>query len=83
MPPAGAFYVYADVGHVSDSLEFCVRAIEEIGLGLAPGIDFDPEQGQGFVRFSFAVHPELIERALELLADWLPVYARGRWAAAI
>lgn len=82
VPPAGAFYVYADVGHVTnDSLEFCVRAIEEIGLGLAPGIDFDPERGQGFVRFSFAVHPELIERALELLAGWLPAYGRGRAAA--
>jgi aspartate/methionine/tyrosine aminotransferase len=82
VPPDGAFYVYADIGHITnDSLGFCVRAIEEIGLGLAPGIDFDPERGQGFVRFSFAVYPELIERALELLAGWLPNYARGQAAA--
>lgn len=74
-PPSGAFYLYADIGHLTgDSLEFCIRAVEEIGLALAPGIDFDPENGHRFVRFSFAVSPTEIEQALELLADWLPGY---------
>ncbi len=77
-PPDGAFYLYADIGHLTnDSLEFCIRAVEEIGLALAPGIDFDTEYGHRFVRFSFAVSPEEIEQALELLSGWLPQYNEG------
>ena len=73
--PDGAFYLYADIGHLTrDSLAFCIRAVDEIGVALAPGIDFDPENGHRFIRFSFAVSPEEIERALELLAAWLPTY---------
>ncbi len=75
--PDGAFYLYADIGHLTnDSLEFCVRAIEEIGVGLAPGIDFDPEDGHRFIRFSFAVSPQEIEQVIELLGNWLPTYRR-------
>ncbi len=74
-PPDGAFYVYANVGHITnDSLTFCIRAVEETGVAFAPGIDFDPQHGHRYVRFSFAVSPEEIEAALELLADWLPRY---------
>ena len=74
-PPDGAFYLYADVGHLTqNSLEMCIRAVEEIGVALAPGIDFDPELGHSFIRFSFAVTPKEIEQALELLAQWLPTY---------
>jgi aspartate/methionine/tyrosine aminotransferase len=73
--PSGAFYLYADIRHISrDSLAFCHRAVQEIGVAMAPGIDFDPEHGHQFLRFSFAVAPEQIERAIELLAAWLPAY---------
>ena len=42
-PPDGAFYLYADVGHLTDdSLAFCRRLVEETGVAIAPGIDFDP-----------------------------------------
>ncbi len=74
-PPDGAFYLYADLGHITqDSLQFCTRAVEDIGVALAPGIDFDLELGHRFVRFSFAVKPEQIQQAIELLAQWLPDY---------
>jgi len=84
VPPDGAFYLYADIGHLTqDSMQFCLRAVDEVGVGLAPGIDFDPDEGHRFVRFSFAVTPEEIERALALLADWLPHYAdQGSTASA-
>ncbi len=76
VPPDGAFYLYADIGHFTqDSMQFCLRAVDEIGVGLAPGIDFDPQDGHRFVRFSFAVNPDEIEQALERLARWLPRYA--------
>ncbi|MEZ5533262.1 MAG: aminotransferase class I/II-fold pyridoxal phosphate-dependent enzyme [Steroidobacteraceae bacterium] len=76
VPPDGAFYLYADIGHLTrDSMQFCLRAVDECGVGLAPGIDFDPVDGQRFVRFSFAVTPEEVEDALGRLAAWLPGYA--------
>jgi len=47
--------------------------VQETGVATAPGIDFDPEHGHEFIRFSFAVKPEEIDRAIELLSEWLPV----------
>ena len=70
-PPDGAFYIYADVGHLTDdSLAFCRRMLEETGVATAPGIDFDPAQGNRFMRFSFAVSTALVEVALSRLAPW-------------
>jgi aspartate/methionine/tyrosine aminotransferase len=70
-PPDGAFYIYADVGHLTrDSLSFCRRMLEETGVAAAPGIDFDPVHGSRFVRFSFAVSTELVQEALARLEPW-------------
>jgi aspartate/methionine/tyrosine aminotransferase len=67
--PDGAFYVYAGVGHFTDdSLAFCRRLLFDVGVAIAPGIDFDPINGNRYVRFSFAGATEQIERAVELLA---------------
>jgi aspartate/methionine/tyrosine aminotransferase len=55
-PPDGAFYIYADISHlVKDSHHFCKELVRATGLAIAPGIDFDPENGHRFIRFSFAV----------------------------
>ena len=72
VPPDGAFYVYADVGHLTrDSLDFCGRLLEETGIAIAPGIDFDTVHGGRFVRLSFALRRDEIERAVALLGPWL------------
>lgn len=71
-PPDGAFYIYADVGHLThDSLAFCKRLLTDTGIATAPGIDFDPAGGGRFVRFSFAVSTAEVEEALARLAPWL------------
>ncbi|HXQ30782.1 MAG TPA: aminotransferase class I/II-fold pyridoxal phosphate-dependent enzyme [Steroidobacteraceae bacterium] len=71
-PPDGAFYLYANVGHLTrDSLAFCRRLLADTGVATAPGIDFDPVNGQRFIRLSFAITTPEIERALELLGPWL------------
>jgi len=42
-PPDGAFYTYADIGHLTgDSLAFCEQLLRDTGVATAPGIDFDP-----------------------------------------
>lgn len=70
-PPDGAFYIYADIGHLTrDSLEFCKRLLRETGVATAPGIDFDPVDGHRFIRFSFAVSTAEVEEALRRLTPW-------------
>jgi aspartate/methionine/tyrosine aminotransferase len=76
-PPDGAFYIYASVEHLTDnSLDFCQRMLTETGIAAATGIDFDPNRGHHYVRFSFAIATDLVEEALKRLAQWLPLQAR-------
>ena len=58
-PSDGAFYIYADVRHVTnDSHDFCRRMLEEAGVAAAPGIDFDPARGAASVRFPSPARPK-------------------------
>jgi aspartate/methionine/tyrosine aminotransferase len=70
-PPDGAFYIYADVGGLTnDSLAFCEQLLRDTGVATAPGIDFDPADGHRFMRFSFAVSTPEVEEALRRLTPW-------------
>jgi aspartate/methionine/tyrosine aminotransferase len=70
-PPDGAFYLYADVGHLTDdSLRFCEQLLSDTGVATAPGIDFDPVHGQSFMRFSFAASSDRIEEAIRRMEPW-------------
>lgn len=54
-PPDGAFYVYADVRHLTDdSRAFAAEILEGAGVAVTPGLDFDPARGAGALRFSYA-----------------------------
>lgn len=76
-PPDGAFYIYADISRFTDdSLGFCLRLLEETGVATAPGVDFDPVEGQRFMRFSFALSTEEIREALGLLEPWFRAQPR-------
>ena len=71
-PADGAFYVYANVGHLTDdSYAWCLRALDETGVAMAPGIDFDTRRGHEFVRLSFAGAAEEIRAGLARLSGWL------------
>ncbi len=71
-PPDGAFYIYADIGHLTnDSMAFCRKLVLETGVALAPGIDFDPQDGGRFVRFSFAAATPIIESAMQIFGAWI------------
>jgi len=70
-PPDGAFYIYADIGHLTDdSLAFCERLLRDTGVATAPGLDFDPVEGHRFIRFSFAISTPLIEEAIARMVPW-------------
>jgi aspartate/methionine/tyrosine aminotransferase len=70
-PADGAFYIYADVTRLTnDSREFCRRMLAETGVAATPGIDFDPERGHRYLRFSFAGAAADIAAAAERLEAW-------------
>ena len=78
-PPDGAFYIYADVGRLTDdSLAFCKQLLTDTGVATAPGIDFDPIDGRRFIRISFAVSTPEVEEALRRLIPWFT----AAWAKA-
>ncbi len=70
-PADGAFYIYADVGQLTnDSPDYCRRMLAEAKVASTPGLDFDPYRGNSFVRFSFAGTEEDMLRAIERLDRW-------------
>lgn len=76
-PPDGAFYIYADISHLTeDSIGFCERLLRETGVATAPGLDFDPVEGHRFIRFSFAVSTVLIEEAIGRMIPWFEAQSR-------
>lgn len=76
-PPDGAFYIWADIGHLTDdSLSFCEQLLRDTGVATAPGVDFDPVHGHRFMRFSFAVSTDEIEEALRRMEPWFAERAR-------
>jgi len=67
-PADGAFYIYADVSHLSDDTgRYCYRLLDDTGVAAAPGVDFDPVDGHRFLRMSFAGSTETITGALAAL----------------
>jgi aspartate/methionine/tyrosine aminotransferase len=67
----GAFYLYADVTRMTnDSEALCGRILAETGVAVTPGVDFDPERGNRFVRFSFAGSYADINEAARRLIAW-------------
>ncbi|KAA0920151.1 aminotransferase class I/II-fold pyridoxal phosphate-dependent enzyme [Aquicoccus porphyridii] len=75
-PPDGAFYVYADVSHLTDdSRAFAAEILEKAGVAVTPGLDFDPHRGHGTIRFSYARSTGDIREGLARLKRFMQ--ARG------
>ena len=71
-PADGAFYIYADMSRfTNDSIAFCRRMLDEIGVAAAPGLDFDHENGAHHLRLSFAGGEEVCREAVARLKPWL------------
>lgn len=67
-PPDGAFYVYADVRDMtSDSLAFAARILDEAGVAVTPGLDFDKSRGHETLRLSYARSTADIAEGLQRL----------------
>ena len=68
-PAQGAFYLYADVSSRStDSVGFAARILDETGVAVTPGVDFDARHGHRFLRFSYCGSEADMREATERLA---------------
>ncbi len=69
--PTGAFYVFANAKHItSDSYNLAFDILEKAHVGVSPGIDFG-NNGEGYLRFSYANSMENIEEGMDRLQRYL------------
>lgn len=74
-PADGAFYLWARLAPgmlaaFGDAVGYCAALLEEAGVALTPGDDFDGVHGREFVRLSFAADPAQVREALDRIAAW-------------
>ena len=74
-PADGAFYLWARLApgmlaEFGSAVGYCAALLEEAGVALTPGDDFDAVHGPEFVRLSFAAGPDAVHEALERIAAW-------------
>ncbi|GAA3286626.1 pyridoxal phosphate-dependent aminotransferase [Nesterenkonia halobia] len=71
-PADGAFYVYAHLGEqlevFGDSPTYCRELLEQAGVAVVPGTDFDPVGGHEWVRLSLAPGPQTVAQGLDRIA---------------
>jgi len=74
VPPTGAFYIFVNAKHLSnDSYKLAFDILEKAHVGVTPGIDFG-ENGEGFLRFSYANSIENIKEGMNRLEEYLSVF---------
>jgi aspartate/methionine/tyrosine aminotransferase len=70
-PADGAFYLYCDVGQITDDAGLLARRLlDEAGVAVTPGIDFDAERGNRYLRFSYAGATADMAEAARRLQRW-------------
>lgn len=71
LPADGAFYLYADVRHLTDdSTQLARRILEDCGVAVTPGMDFDEARGKHYLRFCYSGTTERMREAARRLRDW-------------
>jgi len=69
--PTGAFYVFVNAKHISqDSHKLAFDILEKAHVGVTPGIDFG-QNGEGYLRFSYANSMENIREGLDRIEAYL------------
>lgn len=82
-PAEGAFYVYVDLGEEArgDAPGLCMRLLEESGVAITPGNDFEDKEGglgNQRVRFSYAGGIEVVEEGMRRFKEFWPKWVEGR-----
>jgi aspartate/methionine/tyrosine aminotransferase len=72
LPADGAFYLYCDISRfTNDAMDFSRRLLADTGVAATPGLDFDPERGNSFLRLSYAGSESDCRETLTRLGGWL------------
>ena len=72
LPADGAFYLYADVSRFTDdSHAFAQRMLAEAHVAATAGVDFDPINGNKFIRFCYAGSRDDAQAAVARIGRWL------------
>ncbi len=72
LPADGAFYLYADISDLTDDSQSFARSIlNETGVAVTPGQDFDAIRGKHFLRFSYARSLKDMQEAVKRIKPWI------------
>ena len=69
-PTDGAFYLWAKCDHLGSSVDLAAEWLENCGVAVTPGIDFDPDDGHRYLRFSYSGSTETMRQAVVKLQAW-------------
>lgn len=73
--PTGAFYIFVNARHLSnDSYKLAFDILEKAHVGVTPGIDFG-DNGEGYLRFSYANSLENIIEGLNRLEKYIQEFS--------
>lgn len=75
VPNLASFYLMLEIDGVTDTLEFCKRAVLEAGVGLAPGIAFGAESAKQ-IRLCYARSDANLREAMDRLAPLIASVAK-------
>jgi aspartate/methionine/tyrosine aminotransferase len=71
-PPDGAFYIYVDVSaYTDDARQFAADILDQAGVAVTPGLDFDAMRGHHWLRFSYARSSADIREGLDRIARFM------------
>lgn len=70
--PQGAFYLYADVsGLCTDSFELAQGLLDEAGVAVTPGLDFERTAPESHLRFAYTTDIDRLDVAVERIRTHL------------
>jgi aspartate/methionine/tyrosine aminotransferase len=73
IPSPGAFYAMFEVDGVTDTFQFCKRAVHEAKIGMAPGTSFG-KGAEKLIRLCYAKTPPLLHEAMDRLETFVSAY---------
>jgi aspartate/methionine/tyrosine aminotransferase len=70
--PEATMYIWAKLPErwAADSIKFCTELVEATGVAVSPGAGFG-KSGEGYVRFALVHEPEILEKAVDRIAQFL------------
>lgn len=69
-PPQASLYVWVPLPEGMNSMDFCARMLDEIGVSTTPGVVFG-KHGEGYLRISLVTDMDAIKEGTGRMVAWL------------